>query len=134
MNKVSYKVVAYGMIIVPIVIIAIKYFGWGYSFQRILPKTSFQVETSQSFEATNDSVFASLYVPKNTIRQVITDEVNNSPDLNLVYKNHNDDRKAVWSAAQTNRKAFINYSFDFVGQAIQFNISDSLLIPQEYSP
>ncbi len=134
MNKVSYKVVAYGIIIVPIVIIAIKYFGWGYSFQRILPKASFQVETSQSFEATNDSVFASFYVPKNTIRQVITDEVNNSPDLNLVYKNNNDDRKAVWSAAQTNRKAFINYSFDFVGQAIQFNISDSLLIPQEYSP
>ena len=134
MKRISYKVVAYGMIIVPIVIIALKYLAWGYSFQRILPKTSFEVEVSQSFEATSDSVFASLYIPKSSARQVISNEINKSPQLNLVYKNSKGDRKAIWSSDQVTKKAFINYSFEFVGQAIQYNISDSLLVVQEHSP
>lgn len=134
MNRISYKTIAYGMIIIPIVIIFLKYFAWGYSFQRILPKTSFVVEINQSFNATNDSVKATIYIPKSSKHQVISEEVNNSPDLNLEFNNFKNDRKAIWSADRVNKKAFINYSFSYIGQAIQYKISDSLIIAQEYSP
>ena len=113
-------------IVLPIILITLKYTVWGYSFKKILPKTSYDVNIQMSANSYGDALDIKTYLPVSDSRQNIYNEVLNSPGFTHTVNQNEFGREGNWKIANADGKYKVIYSFSFMGKALQFNI-DSLL-------
>ncbi len=120
-------------ILIPIILITLKYTVWGYSYKKILPKTSYDVSIQMDADSYGDALYIKTYVPMSDSRQNIYNEVLNSPGFTHEVISNEFGRESKWYINNADGKFHIDYSFSFMGKALQFNI-DSLLIPETNIP
>jgi hypothetical protein len=58
-------------ILIPIILITLKYTVWGYSYKKILPKTSYDVSIQMDADSYGDALYIKTYVPMSDSRQNI---------------------------------------------------------------
>tara|TARA_B110000211_G_C14083643_1_gene555695 strand:- start:815 stop:2377 length:1563 start_codon:yes stop_codon:yes gene_type:complete len=129
-----YRKVGYTLLIIPVALILFKFLVVGYTFNNILPKTSYEVKYLYSLQSYNDAVNVSAFLPQSNQHQLISQEVNNSPNFNFEIVQDETGRKANWNSNKQNNINHISYTFSFIGEPTKFKISDSISIPEEVSP
>ena len=113
-------------IIIPFILIILKYSLWGYSFKKILPKTSYDVTIQMTADSYGDPLSIKTYVPVSDSRQSIYNEVLNSPGFTHDVVTTEFGRESNWHISNADGSYRIIYSFSFMGKAMRFNIDSSL--------
>lgn len=119
--------------IIPFVFIVLKFSIWGYSYEKILPKTSYEITLNLSANSYGDNLNIRTYFPVNDSRQMIYDEMVNSSTLVHKLEINEFGREGNWSKENADGQFDISYSFSFIGKAIEYNIDSSLHIAAAYS-
>jgi hypothetical protein len=70
------KIIAAILILIPCVLIALKFSYWNYTFKNILPQKKYEVGIDLSATGFNQPVSISTFLPQSDSRQTIIDEVN----------------------------------------------------------
>ncbi|MCF6242223.1 MAG: transglutaminase family protein [Bacteroidales bacterium] len=120
-------------ILLPVILITLKYTIWGYSYKKILPKTSYDVSVQMNANSYGEALYIKTFVPMSDSRQSIYNEVLNSPGFTHEVVSNEFGRESKWYIANADGAYHIDYSFSFMGKALQFNI-DTMLRPEANIP
>ncbi len=131
-SKFSILIIAV-FILLPAILITLKYTVWGYSYKKILPKTSYDVSIQMDANSYGEALYIKTYVPMSDSRQSIYNEVLNSPGFTHEVVSNEFGRESKWYIANADGAYHIDYSFSFMGKALQFNI-DTMLRPETNIP
>lgn len=115
-------------------VIAIKFSFWEYTFHNILPKKKYEVSIDVSAQAYNQNISISTFLPQSDQRQTINNEINSSPNLNYIVERTKNGRIGNWSTNNANGPVFLNFSFDYIGKALQYEIDTAIKITSNHSP
>lgn len=130
MNKT--KTISVILIIIPLILIAFKFSFWSYTFSNILPQKKYEVGIDLSATGFNQPVSISTYLPQSDTRQTIVNETNNSHQMNFLVEQTSFGRKGNWVNTNASGNISVNYSFDFIGNAVEYKIDSSLQVPKNY--
>ena len=121
-------------ILLPLILIILKYTIWGYSYKKILPKTSYDVSIQMSANSYGDALNIKTYLPVSDSRQNIYNEVLNSSGFTHLLNQDEFGREGTWTISNADGKYEIMYSFSVLAKAVQFNIDPLLEIETGISP
>lgn len=124
----AYRITAYLLITVSVALVAIKIFLWDYSFGKIMPKESYEVNISYSFDGYGEPVRVESFMPLSNGRQVITEEQHLTNQMNLTFDQESFGKKGVWTHSNPEGNQIITYSFQFIGEAVSYEIAPDLTI------
>lgn len=115
-------------------LIAFKFTIGGYSFNRILPVESYEVNMNFNFEGFGDDVKVEAFIPTSNEHQQIDKEhhVSGSMDLEIIQDEFG--RKALWTNPYLRHKENLNYTFTYFGKAQKFEIDSALTIAEDFPP
>jgi len=134
-NKITFRrILVFGMIASAVVLIAFKFSFWGYSFKKILPKNSYQVTYNLQMEGYNESVRMQTYLPVNGDHQSISDEVQNSGIFDLKINQDGYGKEAVWTHPAPSGRQSVDYSFRYIGKAVQYQIDSTITVESFSQP
>jgi len=121
-------------ILLPLILIILKYSIWGYSYKKILPKTSYDVNIQMSANSYGDALDIKTYLPVSDSRQSIYNEVLNSSGFTHLVNQDEFGREGIWKIQNADGKYEIMYSFSVLAKAVKFNIDPLLEIEKGISP
>ncbi|WP_306641255.1 7TM domain-containing protein [Sanyastnella coralliicola] len=130
----SYHVIVGLFLIIPLILILFKVFVYGYSFNNILPTTSYEVSVTFDIEGFGDEIQVSTWLPISNERQEITNEIQETGVFGVTQLNDATGRRVTWTAQAVNGKKLIRYSFEARGKAIQFDIDPDMAVPRDLPP
>lgn len=128
------KKIAWAFIITTLILIVLKLYVWGYTFEKILPQKIYEVSYNISAEAFNEKIRISTFLPVSDQRQTISEEINNSPSYNFSFNKSQDNKEGEWEATNANGVQSLSYFFKFQGKAIQYIIDSSLTNDNKFPP
>ncbi len=121
-------------IILPFSLIVLKFTVWGYSYKKILPKTSYDVTIQMSANSYGDALNIKTYLPISDSRQNIYNEVLNSTGFTHTVNQTEFGREGTWTIPNADGKYEIMYSFSVMSKALRFNIDSLLEVEKGISP
>ncbi|OFX88216.1 MAG: hypothetical protein A2W99_10230 [Bacteroidetes bacterium GWF2_33_16] len=121
-------------ILVPLVFIGLKFGKLGYTFTKILPRSSYEVILNIDAEGFGDNLKISTFLPATDDRQKIFNESGTSGTLDFTIEMSENGRIANWKSNQSNNKETISYNFTFIGQALKYNLDTNTLVSGVYPP
>jgi hypothetical protein len=130
----GYRMFAYATLLLVGLVITLKFAVWGYSFQKILPKESYEVVMNYSFDGFGEPVNVESFIPSSNEHQKIDYEQHVSGSMNLEVVQSSEGRKAIWESSYLNHPENLSYSFTYLGEAIKYNMDSSLLISEDFPP
>ena len=130
----SYHVIAGLFLFIPLILILLKVFVYGYSFNNILPTTSYEVSVIFDIEGFGDEIQVSTWLPISNERQEITNEIQETGVFGVTQLNDATGRRVSWTAQAVTGKKLIRYSFEARGKAIQFDIDPEMVVPRDLPP
>jgi hypothetical protein len=77
-------------------LIGLKVFRWNYSFDKLIPETVYELQTSMSFEGYDEPARITTYLPQSDGRQQVVDEQHSAGAMRLSYDYGDDGRRARW--------------------------------------
>ncbi|MCF6365456.1 MAG: hypothetical protein L3J35_04565 [Bacteroidales bacterium] len=116
--------------ILPLIIVLFKFSFWNYSFQKILPVTTYDVTLEMNATGYDDDINISCFLPSNDIRQKISNETNISESAEFTVHSEKSGRVGNWAINKRNVEHYISYKFTFFGSSQKFEIDSSLIIPK----
>ena len=119
--------------VVPLVAIVLKFSFWNYSFQKILPKTTYDVTLNMDAEGYGDDIKLSSFLPVSDSRQQISNEINMSESMEFTIRSEQSGRVGSWEKQRNNQKHHISYQFTVLGKAQKFELDSSVLISKSVS-
>lgn len=128
------KLIFYSLLGVAASLITMKFTLWGYSFQNILPQTSYSVTFNMSLEGYDESVRVNTYLPVSNDHQSISNEVQNSGIFELHIDQTPAGREGTWTHSSPRGAQAIQFSFTYIGEALQYEIDSTITIQNSYPP
>jgi len=113
-------------------IIGYKYFFLFFTFESIVPQPNYSVNLSMSFKANGDDLAVRTFLPVNEQNQVISNEYIGGDGLDFRREITSLYNRGDWTQYQAKGAFTINYSFNAMIRAMEFNISPDLKIPDRY--
>ena len=129
----NYKVLGIILILLPALLMTGKFVFWDYSFTKILPEKTYNVNFIYDFEAFSEPVFVKSFIPGNNNRQAILQEGYASSNMELEVKESKNGRKAIWNGNSVSGPHTIIYDFSFKGTSIAFEIDSLVTIETSFS-
>lgn len=121
-------------ILVPFAFISLKFGKFGYTFTKILPRSSYEVVLNIDAEGFGEGLKISTFLPVTDNRQKIYNESNTSGTLDFTIEMTENGRMANWESNQSNKKESIGYYFTVIGQAVKYNLDTNTVVPDIYPP
>jgi transglutaminase-like putative cysteine protease len=121
-------------IIIPAVIISLKFSLWDYTFKKILPRESYNVTLNMKASGFGEEVTIKSFLPVTDERQQISHEMNNSGELEFNFEVNESGKLGIWSIPYSTKEHNVSYSFTFIGKAIKYKIDTALRITGEIPP
>ncbi len=121
-------------VLLPFIFITLKYTSWGYSFNKILPKTNYEVTIQMSANSYDEALELKTYLPVSDYRQNVYNEVFSSPGLTHSVNQNEHGREGVWFASNADGKFNVTYNFSVMAKAIQYNIDSLLEVNKTIAP
>ena len=134
MMKRYYALLIVALFLIPCALILSKFFLFGYSFEKILPKTSYHVTYELSMEGYKDEINIESFIPVSNNRQFITNESHNSGIFNFDIHQSVEGRVIEWNNLSVDGPQRVGYSFAFQGTPVQYNVDSSIIIEEKYPP
>lgn len=129
-----YRLSVGALFLLPILLIANKVIFRGYAFENIVPSTVYEVRVIINLQGYGDDVFVKSFLPLNTSRQIVYDEIQESLDFNLSSQNDMSGRLASWEANNLEGKSSITYKFKTRPEGIKYLLPDGPISPKNYHP
>lgn len=117
--------IATGLIIYKIVFL-------GYNFKSIVPQVNYDVTLSMISHGFGEPIKIQTFLPISDTRQNIIQEVNNSPGFTYELFSEVGGRVGCWTSENPQGINQITYSFTASGQAMLYQINESIIIPEKY--
>ena len=115
-------------------IITWKFTIGNYSFNRILPVESYEVNMNFNFEGFGDNVTIEAFIPTSNEHQQIDKEHHTYGTMDLEIIQDEQGRKALWKNTYLKSKENLNYTFTYFGKARKFDVDSTLTICEGFPP
>lgn len=130
----GYKLVLLLCLGVPLALIVLKILLLDYSYQNILPITSYEVTVNMELEAFGEETEVSTWLPLSNDRQTITNEIQESSLFGVDVTTNEAGKQVEWRAESLNGKRTIRYQFDARAEALEFDFEQGMVVPTNYHP
>jgi transglutaminase-like putative cysteine protease len=129
-----YRLLVSTFFLLPVLLIANKVIFRGYAFENIVPRTVYDVRVLINLQGYGDDVFVKSFLPLNTSRQIVYDELQESLDFNLSSQNDMSGRLASWEANSLKGKSSISYKFKTRPEGIEYLLPEGPITAKNYHP
>lgn len=131
-RKKTIRIIISVLMAVMITVTGYKYFFLGYTFGAIVPQPNYSVNLSMSFTGNSDDVVVRTFLPVDEQNQVISNEYIGGDGLDFRREMTPLYNRGDWTGYKAEGPFTINYSFNAMIRAMEFNISHDLKIPDRY--
>ena len=104
----------------------------GYSFDTLIPRTSYAVDVAMSFTGYGDDVTVRTFLPASDDTQLVTNEAIDAPGLSFAREQAGRSVTGSWSARRFSGPGEITVSFDAQVRPVRYTIDPGLRIPDSY--
>lgn len=132
--KAAYRIIVLCVLVLPLLLILYKVFFLEYSYQNILPRTSYEVSLNLDLEGFGEELSVSTWLPVSNERQKVSNERQEAAVFALDQESDLSGRKVTWSAPGLEGESRIRYSFDVRAEAVEYQFDDGAIIPASYHP
>ena len=117
------------MLIIPAALMIYKLGFHGYSFEKTLARTSYQVhlDFQVQAEAEADSMQLQAFLPESDDRQQIRAESNRSDGAEILIMRGDNGRYASWMSTDK-RPLHLSYTFEFLGYGLKYDLDSNLKV------
>ncbi len=120
------------LVLAMLILMGLKLFVWNYSFDSLVPQSSYHVRLRMNFSGNGDDVVVRTFLPSDTDRQHISEELIESPDLNFSRENTGLFSRGDWTRFQAVGPYSINVSYSSSSRAVEYAISPELQLIDSY--
>ncbi len=120
------------LVLAMLTLMALKLFVWNYSFESLVPQSSYHVRLRMSFSGNGDDVVVRTFLPADTDRQTISEELLEAPDLNFSRENTGLFSRGDWTRFQAEGPYSINVSYSVRSRAVEYAVSPDLKLLDSY--
>ncbi len=133
MKKKSYAIVVILCFTLPVILIAVKLYSLGYSFQRILPQSVYRVRCDMNSEGFGEAMTVKTFLPINSEKhQVITDFSEENTGFFYQILSSGENRIGEWETPKINGKNHLSISYEVASKALRFQLDSNLTAPSTY--
>jgi hypothetical protein len=131
-RKKTIRIIIAILLAVMVSVIGYKYFFLGYTFEAIVPQPNYSVNLSMSFTGNGEDLAVRTFLPVNEHNQVISNEYIGGEGLDFRREITPLYNRGDWTQYQAEGPFTVNYSFNAMIRAMEFNIAPDLKIPDRY--
>ena len=120
------------LILIMLILMGLKLFVWNYSFESLVPQSSYRVHLHMSFTGNGDDVVVRTFLPGDTDRQSILEELITAPELNFSREISSSYVRGDWTQFNAVGPYNIDVSYSVRPRAVEYEIAPDLALLSSY--
>ena len=118
------------LLLFPLGVMGYKLYGLNYPMAGLIPAVSYHVDISMQVDGHGEDIFATTYLPKTDVRQIISGEQNSSGAFAMAIQTEGENRIATWQAENVRGQHTVVYSFQVQANHVRYRIPEAMDIPK----
>jgi transglutaminase-like putative cysteine protease len=114
-----------------LVLMGLKIFRWGYSFESLVPQNSYRIHLHMDFTGNGEDLVVRTFLPMSNDRQLISEETIVAPNLNLSRDTTPMYVRGDWSRSRADGPYAIDLRYSAHLKAVEYDISPELRLPDK---